>query len=515
MNFLVYSIGMLGFWAVGFALQMGGVGALGTFGGDATLSHEFVVHVGGKRASACSARRASSCRPACFTTGVATLFLFQMVFMDTTATIPTGAMAERWRFSSFVLFSFVIATLIYPIYANWVWGGGWLSTLGHNFGLGHGHVDFAGSSVVHMVGGVLRSSAPRCSGRASASTRPTARRGRSPGTTSRWSCSARSSWRSAGSASTRARRWRASTRASRSSPTNTMLASARAARSARTCTWSCASASPTSRMLCNGMLAGLVAITAPCAFVSAPTRDLHRRWSPACWSSSSAVFIENTLQDRRSGRRVVGARRVRRVGHPGRWACSPNGTLRRRLNGVAGHGARAALRRSRAAVAECIGLIVNVAWVGDHRRDRVEGARTWCSATASPCARSVRAWTCPRWGCRATRTSRARAWGRVRRRPPRRRWCLARLAAVGARSRARARADTGSCVRVTVRRPRGATRCAGRGTCARLRPVAPSPRPRSPAPKCHRRRRRSPLAPRRTPRSAVRERARPGWASGA
>src|SRR6476469_6421787 len=48
MNFLVYAIGILGFWAVGFALQMGGVGALGTLGGDPTLSHEFAVHVGGK-----------------------------------------------------------------------------------------------------------------------------------------------------------------------------------------------------------------------------------------------------------------------------------------------------------------------------------------------------------------------------------------------------------------------------------------------------------------------------------
>ena len=55
---------------------------------------------------------------------------------------------------SFMIFSFAIAMLIYPIYANWVWGGGWLATLGSNFGLGHGHVDFAGSSVVHMVGGV-------------------------------------------------------------------------------------------------------------------------------------------------------------------------------------------------------------------------------------------------------------------------------------------------------------------------------------------------------------------------
>src|SRR4029079_11271839 len=83
------------------------------------------------------------------------LFLFQMVFMDTTATIPTGGAAERWRFSAFMIYGCCIGTIMYPIFGNWVWGGGWLAQLGSNFGLGHGHVDFAGSSVVHMQGGVI------------------------------------------------------------------------------------------------------------------------------------------------------------------------------------------------------------------------------------------------------------------------------------------------------------------------------------------------------------------------
>ena len=61
-----------------------------------------------------------------------------MVFMDTTATIPTGAMAERWTFKSFIIYAFFISMFVYPLYGNWVWGGGWLSTLGKNFGLGHG-----------------------------------------------------------------------------------------------------------------------------------------------------------------------------------------------------------------------------------------------------------------------------------------------------------------------------------------------------------------------------------------
>src|SRR6266508_3363003 len=86
--------------------------------------------------------------------GVFALFLFAMVFMDTAATIPTGAMAERWKWGSFIAFAFFMSMFVYPIFGNWVWGGGWLAQLGREFHLGHGHVDFAGSSVVHMVGGV-------------------------------------------------------------------------------------------------------------------------------------------------------------------------------------------------------------------------------------------------------------------------------------------------------------------------------------------------------------------------
>src|SRR5207253_4865880 len=85
---------------------------------------------------------------------IAVMFLFQMVFMDTAATIPTGAMAERWKFSAFCVFGFFCSTLTYPVFGNWAWGGGWLAQLGSNYGLGHGYADFAGSGVVHSVGGV-------------------------------------------------------------------------------------------------------------------------------------------------------------------------------------------------------------------------------------------------------------------------------------------------------------------------------------------------------------------------
>ncbi len=85
---------------------------------------------------------------------VCALFLFQAVFMDTAATIPTGAMAERWRIASFAAYGLFMSIILYPLFGNWAWGGGWLSQLGVNAHLGNGYIDFAGSGVVHTVGGL-------------------------------------------------------------------------------------------------------------------------------------------------------------------------------------------------------------------------------------------------------------------------------------------------------------------------------------------------------------------------
>lgn len=73
-------------------------------------------------------------------------FVFNMVFCATTATIVSGAMAERTKFVSYCIYSLVISAVVYPIEAHWIWGGGWLSQLGF--------VDFAGSCAIHMVGGI-------------------------------------------------------------------------------------------------------------------------------------------------------------------------------------------------------------------------------------------------------------------------------------------------------------------------------------------------------------------------
>ncbi|MGN1432795.1 MAG: ammonium transporter [Ruminococcus sp.] len=73
-------------------------------------------------------------------------FVFNMVFCATTATIVSGAMAERTKFASYCIYSLVISAVVYPIEAHWIWGGGWLAQLGF--------VDFAGSCAIHMVGGI-------------------------------------------------------------------------------------------------------------------------------------------------------------------------------------------------------------------------------------------------------------------------------------------------------------------------------------------------------------------------
>jgi Amt family ammonium transporter len=154
MNFMIYILGLLGFWICGFAFMFGGGLNVASLGGAAGVtSHEVSVHLFGHDFGLIGSV-GFFLNSRVYDVGIFTLFLFQMVFMDTTATIPTGAMAERWKFKSFIVFGFFISMFVYPIFGNWVWGGGWLSQLGVNFHLGHGHVDFAGSSVVHMVGGV-------------------------------------------------------------------------------------------------------------------------------------------------------------------------------------------------------------------------------------------------------------------------------------------------------------------------------------------------------------------------
>jgi len=149
MNLVVSLVGGIGWYIAGFALMFGGLGGIVTLGGGTELNGLFEITKGWGLFGTKGFFLLGT-----YSVSIYAFWFFQLVFMDTAATIPTGPLAERWKFVSFIIFSFLMATIIYPLFGNWVWGGGWLSALGRNLGLGHGFVDFAGSSVVHTIGGL-------------------------------------------------------------------------------------------------------------------------------------------------------------------------------------------------------------------------------------------------------------------------------------------------------------------------------------------------------------------------
>ncbi|HVU00549.1 MAG TPA: ammonium transporter [Polyangiaceae bacterium] len=167
MNFMIYPLGCLGFWAYGFAFGWGnwfnGPVAPGWYSslGPGTSVLNSGITIAGKYGVL--GTKGFFLGSSVSDTAVMALFFFMMVFMDTTATIPTGAMAERWAWKNFVLYGLWVA-LPYCVYANWVWGGGWLAQGGINWHLGHGAVDFAGSGVVHAMGGILALAGGICIG---------------------------------------------------------------------------------------------------------------------------------------------------------------------------------------------------------------------------------------------------------------------------------------------------------------------------------------------------------------
>ena len=125
-NLMDFCIGTPVFWLLGFGLMFGSAGAL-VGGFDPFVQGDY---------------------SAILPEGVPffAFFIFQSVFCATAATIVSGAMAERTKFISYCIYSLLISAVVYPISGHWIWGGGWLSQLGFH--------DFAGSTAVHMVGGV-------------------------------------------------------------------------------------------------------------------------------------------------------------------------------------------------------------------------------------------------------------------------------------------------------------------------------------------------------------------------
>ena len=266
MNLFIYPAGALGFFACGFAIMFGGVGALGTLGGFDGLNQEVSITLFHHSFGLFGTK--GFFMNGVYDVGVLGFFVFQMVFMDAAATIPTGAMAERWKFASFALSGFFVGGVIYPIFGNWVWGGGWLAQLGTNFGLGHGDLDFAGSSVVHLTGGVLafvgaKMIGPRI-GKYNKDGSPNAIPGHNIPMAVLGTLVLAFGWFGFNSGSTFAGTdLRFSVVAF-----NTMLASCGGTLTATLWIWHVRGSKPDVSMMCNGLLAGLVAITAPCAFVS-------------------------------------------------------------------------------------------------------------------------------------------------------------------------------------------------------------------------------------------------------
>jgi Amt family ammonium transporter len=124
-NLMDFVIGTIGFWLIGFGIMFGsGSGFFGSIDFFSLNSYRTDIPD-------------------------MAFLIFQTVFAATAATIVSGAMAERTKFVSYLVYSLVISLIIYPISGHWAWGGGWLSTLATPF-----H-DFAGSTVVHFVGGCL------------------------------------------------------------------------------------------------------------------------------------------------------------------------------------------------------------------------------------------------------------------------------------------------------------------------------------------------------------------------
>ncbi|MDY6836178.1 MAG: ammonium transporter [Chloroflexota bacterium] len=253
-NLMDFSIGSIVFMAVGFAIMFGAdkAGIIGSSGWFLTGDN--------------------------YDVGTYLLFMFQVVFAATAATIVSGAVAERLKIKSYFIYSLLLCALIYPIYGHWVWGGGWLSQLS----LGVGHVDFAGSGVVHMIGGFVGLAGaivlgPRI-GKFTKDGKARAIPGHSLAFAALGGFLLWFGWFGFNSGSTlSAHELRIAVIA-----VNTNLAAAAGAIGALVIVW-IKTNKPDVSMSINGAIAGLVAITAPCAWVEA--------WAAVVIGLIAGVFV--------------------------------------------------------------------------------------------------------------------------------------------------------------------------------------------------------------------------------
>ena len=157
MGFMIYPLCGLAFWIYGFAVGWSSwpLGAVPP-GWAAALGLEPASF--GAGAPARNYLFFASDSP-----GVSSFFFLMLVFLAASASIPLGAMAERWNWKNFLLYG-LWAALPYCLFANWIWGGGWLAQAGTNWKLGHGSVDFAGAGAVHAMGGMAALAGTMCLG---------------------------------------------------------------------------------------------------------------------------------------------------------------------------------------------------------------------------------------------------------------------------------------------------------------------------------------------------------------
>ena len=280
MNFAVFGLGFVGFLFIGFPLAFGGFSYPGYFGLDTPMNGDPLISIGSSGNWTFLwhgwEHLGSAASPA-----LLAFFLYMVAFMDTVATIPTGSMAERWRWNSFVVWGLFCGAIYYPLFAAWTWGGGWLGKTWDTMGLGVGYVDFAGSGVVHAVGGVAALAGAIVLGPRIGKFGPDGKARAIPGHNIPMAITGcfilLFGWFGFNAASTFA----SSDIQFATVATNTAIAAALGATvgmfwiTKRT-------GKPDPGMLVNGMLGGLVAITAPCAFV-AP-------WAAAVIGGAAAII---------------------------------------------------------------------------------------------------------------------------------------------------------------------------------------------------------------------------------
>jgi ammonium transporter, Amt family len=144
-NFIVFAVSSIAFWAIGWGLMFGNDADGKSDGGY--IGKTGLWFVSGADNSPATGDAYKGDYGAISWTGVplSAKFFFQLVFTGTAATIVSGAVAERIKYHTFIVFSFIMGTVIYPVVGHWVWGGGWLAA--------KGFFDFAGSTQVHSIGG--------------------------------------------------------------------------------------------------------------------------------------------------------------------------------------------------------------------------------------------------------------------------------------------------------------------------------------------------------------------------